>query len=84
MLIPKGGAARPLLSEAAPHLLKEFATGLNGTLDPETITTGSGRRLWWQCRHGCRTCGHQHQWQVGLWSQRKQTLCMHVIHGLRL
>ena len=52
------------MSVAAPHLLEEFAPELNGALDPETLTTGSGRKVWWQCRSGCSNCGRHHNWQV--------------------
>ena len=75
---------RPLMSVAAPHLLEEFAPELNGTLDPGTLTTGSGRKVWWQCRTGCSNCGRHHNWQVptvmGLQVSGSQDQCLVTPH----
>lgn len=40
-----------------PRFMDEYATDLNGDLDPAKISTGSSVRLWWRCDMG-------HEWQA--------------------
>lgn len=54
-----------------PHLLDEWASDKNTSLDPEDLMIGSGKKAWWRCKeghewfapvyhrkdHGCKKCG---------------------------
>ena len=40
-----------------PRLMREWNFEKNGTLDPSTITVGSGAKVWWRCSKG-------HEWQA--------------------
>ena len=43
------------LAAKRPDLVAELHPSLNGQLDPEALGAGSGRAVWWLCRH----CGHE-------------------------
>ena len=55
-------AGQLLFREARPHLVQQLHPGRNPTLDLDTVTTGSERKVWWRCR--CPTCGAPHEWQA--------------------
>ena len=44
-----------------PELAKEWHPELNGTLTPDQIVAGSGKKVWWQCPKGA-----DHEWQARL------------------
>lgn len=54
--------AKKTIAETHPHLLNEWHPSKNGELNPETITPGSGRKIWWICQEG-------HEWQTYVYSR---------------
>ncbi len=42
-----------------PRLVEEWDYDRNGTLSPDTVSAGSGRRIWWRCR-----AGSDHVWRA--------------------
>lgn len=47
------------LNIASPNLAKEWHPTKNGTLSPEDVTSGSGKKVWWKCPEG-----EDHEWQA--------------------
>jgi len=47
------------LAVLIPDLANEWHQARNGSLTPETITPGSGQKVWWQCRHD-----PSHEWEA--------------------
>lgn len=45
------------LSDAYPLLAQEWHSEKNGLLTPNSLSAGSGRKVWWQCEKG-------HEWQT--------------------
>ena len=45
------------LKSQNPQLALEWNYEKNGSLKPEAITTGSGKRVWWKCKNG-------HEWEA--------------------
>lgn len=45
------------LATVNPQLAAEWHPTKNGDLTPEQVTTGSGKKVWWQCEHG-------HEWDA--------------------
>ncbi len=52
------------LSEVKPELASEWHPRKNGSLSPDDLMAGSGKRVWWQCRNN-------HEWQAVI-SQRSR------------
>lgn len=50
------------LATAEPETAKQWHSTLNGALTPEMVTTGSHRRVWWQCPNG-------HVWKAVVYSR---------------
>lgn len=50
----------PILKDAYPELLDEWDYEKNKGVNPETITTGSTRRIWWKCSN------YGHSWDTPL------------------
>lgn len=46
---------RESLSISHPDLAKEWSFEKNGELIPDSVTAGSGKRVWWKCRN----CGNE-------------------------
>jgi hypothetical protein len=42
-----------------PHLVEQWHAERNGTLTPETVSSGSGRMIWWKCAKG-----RDHVWRA--------------------
>ena len=40
-----------------PHLVKEWHPTKNGDLNPEELTHGSNKKVWWQCLRN-----KEHEW----------------------
>lgn len=51
-----------------PKLAKEWHPFKNGKLNPEDVTFGSHRKVWWQCRKG-------HEWEAQIKSRSKGNGC---------
>ncbi len=45
------------LATLKPELASEWHPSKNGSLTPEDVTLGSGKKVWWRCRKG-------HEWQA--------------------
>ena len=54
---PMAAIAKNNLMAANPHLAKEWHPKKNGSLTSKDVTTGSGKKIWWQCNKG-------HEWQA--------------------
>lgn len=71
-------AKRGLLKDEHPEIFAQLHPTLNGDLRAgKSITSGSGRRLWWLCtedRHRPAGCQHEHAWQARV-SDRRQGGC---------
>ena len=44
-----------------PHLLKEWHPAKNGVLNPEYLSWGSGKKVWWKCSKG-----EDHEWEAAI------------------
>ena len=58
------------LKSQNPQLASEWNYGKNGSLKPEAVTTGSGKRVWWKCKNG-------HEWKAVVASRNKGRGCPH-------
>lgn len=56
------------LASQQPKLAKQWYQELNGELKPSDITTGSSRRVWWQCEFG-------HVWRAAVYSRTGAKKC---------
>jgi len=52
------------LATLEPELAAQWHPELNGNLMPEMITTGSHKKVWWQCQNG-------HAWKTVVYSRAK-------------
>ena len=50
------------LAKQHPNVAKEWHPTKNGKLKPEYITSGSSKKVWWQCEHG-------HEWEATVHSR---------------
>lgn len=50
------------LASNEPELAKQWHPSLNGTTTPDMVTTGSKRKVWWQCEEG-------HVWKTAVYSR---------------
>lgn len=50
----------------------------NGTLTPDQVTSGSGRKIWWFCPETCPG-GCPHEWEASVNSQIKAAGCPHCL-----
>ena len=53
---------------SVPKLASEWHPVKNGELTPFNVTTGSSRKVWWQCPTG-------HEWQAGVQDRVKGNGC---------
>lgn len=56
------------LATLAPELARQWHPTLNGTLTPDMVTTGSRRKVWWQCDQG-------HVWKSVIYSRTGSRQC---------
>ena len=56
------------LATLAPELARQWHPTLNGTLTPDMVTTGSRRKVWWQCDQG-------HVWKSVIYSRAGSRQC---------
>lgn len=56
------------LAAINPELAKEWHPSKNGDLAPTSITPGSNRKVWWQCKRG-------HEWEAVVSSRNAGTRC---------
>lgn len=59
---------KPLLFEASPALRDEWDYGKNNNIDPEILSSGSGKKPWWKCSNG-------HEWQARVSTRANGTGC---------
>jgi len=64
----KKSAKETCLAVVKPKLAREWHPTKNGSLTPEDVTPGSGRKTWWQCRRG-------HEWKAVVASRSKGSGC---------
>jgi len=57
------------LATSRPELLKELHRTRNLGLDPNTISAGTDRKVWWRCA----TCGHE--WEAAVGSRSRGSGC---------
>lgn len=50
------------LAKVAPRIAAEWHPQKNGKLRPTDVTSGSDRRVWWQCQ-----AGHDHVWRTSIY-----------------
>jgi hypothetical protein len=53
-----------------PHLVEQWDAEKNGTLSPDEVTQGSGRRVWWRC-----SAGPDHSWRASPNNRTNGTGC---------
>ena len=63
--IPGGGECADGLE---PAVAASWHPSLNGTLEPEMVTVGSRRKVWWQCPEG-------HSWKAAVYSRTGAKKC---------
>ena len=51
-----------------PELSKQWHLTKNGNLTPNDVTTGSGKKVWWQCEKG-------HEWEAAVYSRNDGIGC---------
>ena len=70
--LPKGVLIIGLndLATKHPELVAEWNSAQNGALQPQDITAGSNRKVWWICRRG-------HEWQASVASRSAGRGCPH-------
>ena len=56
------------LASRYPHLAAEWHPSKNGPLTPQQVTSGSSRKVWWQCDQG-------HAWRASIASRVAGTGC---------
>ena len=57
------------LATINPELAKEWNQAKNGSLRPEDVIAGSGKKVWWRCPE----CGYE--WQAAVVSRNKNKRC---------
>ena len=58
------------LASTHPKLAKEWHPTRNGNLTPESVVSGSHRKVWWKCSKG-----HDHEWQSNISNRSKGVGC---------
>lgn len=53
-----------------PLLLKEWHPTKNGKINPQNLTLGSGKKIWWQCHKNS-----EHVWQTSIDSRNRGNNC---------
>jgi len=61
------GCSTPL-SETHPELIKEWNDQKNNAINPNNITYGSGRKVWWKCKKG-------HEWETSVKTRCSGSKC---------
>lgn len=56
------------LATLEPDVARQWHPALNGTLTPRMVTTGSRRKVWWQCSQG-------HVWKAVIYSRTGSKKC---------
>lgn len=56
------------LASTEPQIALQWHPGLNGSLTPEMVTSGTRRKVWWQCPEG-------HVWKAAIYSRTGQKKC---------
>ena len=56
------------LTTINPKLAAEWHPTKNGSLTPDMVTAGSGKKVWWRCRMG-------HEWKAFIFSRNKGNGC---------
>ena len=59
------------LATLRPDLAAEWDTERNGTLTPDDVVPGSGKKVWWRAIHD----GHLHSWQQVVWGRARGIGC---------
>lgn len=56
------------LASTEPQIALQWHPGLNGSLTPEMVTSGTRRKVWWQCLEG-------HVWKAAVYSRTGTQKC---------
>ena len=56
------------LATLEPEVARQWHPALNGTLTPQMVTTGSRRKVWWECDQG-------HVWKAAIYSRTGPKKC---------
>lgn len=56
------------LASRNPRLVAEWNRGRNGSLLPSEISSGSSRKVWWQCEKG-------HEWEAAVYKRQNGSGC---------
>ncbi|MBM6919304.1 zinc-ribbon domain-containing protein [Intestinimonas butyriciproducens] len=56
------------LASTEPQIALQWHPGLNGSLTPEMVTSGTRRKVWWQCPEG-------HVWKAAVYSRTGTQKC---------
>ncbi len=70
------------LASLEPKISAEWHPTLNGALTPQMVTTGSRKKVWWECAYG-------HVWKAAIYPRTGRQKCgcpvcagkVHVAHG---
>ncbi len=60
------------LATINPDLAKEWHLTKNGKLNPDMVTPGSGKKIWWKCEKG-------HEWETAICNRNKGTGCPYCV-----
>ena len=64
-----------------PHIMKDFHPTKNGDLLPETLSSGSGKIVWWLCAKTCPE-GCKHEYQASINNRcNKNSKCPYCVHN---
>ena len=58
------------LCQLYPHIAAEWHPTKNGSLTPDQVVPGSGKKVWWQCRKDS-----SHEWETAIANRAKGTDC---------
>ncbi|TWU44739.1 hypothetical protein Poly51_57880 [Rubripirellula tenax] len=67
---PSRVALEDSIATKRPELSAEWHPTKNGTIVPEHLGSGSGKKVWWQCRND-----EEHVWSAYVWQRTKGSGC---------
>lgn len=56
------------LATTNPELLKEWNYERNMDITPQSVTAGSGKKVWWKCKNG-------HEWLSSIYNRKRGRNC---------
>ena len=72
----------PLL-DSRPDLVEQWHPTRNTTVNPATVSIGSGYNAWWQCKRHLAICGNVHEWQATVYNRARRSLGCPICAGQR-